>query len=228
MEKKFYLTKRSLRYLALFVLMSVLLAACSTVAITGRKQFNIIPNSSLLSMSFSQYDQFLKDNKISADQKNTAMIKRVGKKIQTAVEEYFKSKNMSKELDGFEWEFNLVESDQVNAWCMPGGKVVFYTGILPICKDETGVAVVMGHEVAHAIADHGGERMSQGLVAEFGGMALDKMLESKPAETRALAMTAFGIGAQHDFCRLTLAFHPHHLADFHVGRVGPRCLPGRP
>jgi predicted Zn-dependent protease len=190
------LSKKIPRLLSVLLITTLVLSACSTVAITGRKQFNIIPNSSLLSMSFSQYDQFLKENKISADHNNTATIKRIGKKIQGAVERYFVSKNMGSELSGYAWEFNLIESEQVNAWCMPGGKVVFYTGILPLCKDEAGIAVVMGHEVAHAIADHGGERMSQGIVADFGGMALDKLLEDKPDETRALAMTAFGIGAQ--------------------------------
>lgn len=184
------------RLLAVVLITTALISACSTVAVTDRKQFNIIPNSSLLSMSFSQYDQVLKENKLSNDKKQSAMIKRVGEKIQIAVEKYFADNKMSSELKGFDWEFNLIESDQANAWCMPGGKVAFYTGILPICKDETGVAVVMGHEVAHAVADHGGERMSQGLIAQFGGMALDKVLEDKPEETRTLAMAAFGIGAQ--------------------------------
>ncbi len=138
----------------------------------------------------------MKENKISADKKNTAMVKRVGKKIQRAVEIYFAQKNLSAELKGYKWEFNLVESKEVNAWCMPGGKVVFYTGILPITKDETGLAVVMGHEIAHAIAEHGNERMSQGLITQFGGMALAKALENKPGETQALWMGVFGLGAQ--------------------------------
>ena len=180
---------------SLFALL-LMLYACSTVPLTGRKQLNIIPAGQMMSMSYQQYDDFLKQNKMSTDQKNTEMVKRVGTKIQTAVENYFAQKNLSAELQGYEWEFNLVESDQVNAWCMPGGKVVFYTGILPVTKDETGLAVVMGHEVAHAIAEHGNERMSQGLITQFGGMALAKALEDKPAETQALWLTAFGLGAQ--------------------------------
>ncbi len=178
------------------LLLSFVAAACSTVAITGRKQFNFVPNSQLLSMSFTEYDKVLNENKLSTDKKSTAMIRRVGQNIQKAVEEYFASKNLSSQLNGFEWEFNLLESDQVNAWCMPGGKVAFYTGILPICQGESGVAVVMGHEVAHAIADHGAERMSQTYAAQLGGMALDKALENNSEEVRGIALTAFGLGSQ--------------------------------
>ena len=181
--------------IVVFLILAFIIS-CSTVPLTGRKQLNIIPAGQIMSMSYQQYDDFLKQNKVSTDKNNTAMIKRVGKKIQTAVETYFAQKNLSAELKGYEWEFNLVESTDVNAWCMPGGKVVFYTGILPITKDETGVAVVMGHEVAHAIAEHGNERMSQGLITQFGGLALAKALEDKPAETQALWMGAFGLGAQ--------------------------------
>lgn len=179
-----------------WLLLGLFVVACSTVAITGRKQLNIIPNSTLLSMSFQEYDQFLGSNSVVRNTKDSRMIQRVGGKIKSAVEQYFAQNNMSSELDGYDWEFNLVKSDDANAWCMPGGKVVFYTGILPICDGEDGVAVVMGHEVAHAIAEHGGERMSQGLLTQLGGMALDKALENEPSATRALWMTAFGVGAQ--------------------------------
>jgi predicted Zn-dependent protease len=186
------------KYFKLIVLSLIFLfvVSCSTVPLTGRKQLNIIPAGQMMSMSYQQYDDFLKENKVSADKKNTDMVKRAGKKIQGAVESYFAQKNLSAELRGYEWEFNLVDSKDVNAWCMPGGKVVVYSGILPITKDETGLAVVMGHEIAHAIAEHGNERMSQGLITQFGGMALAKALENKPAETQGLWMGAFGLGAQ--------------------------------
>jgi predicted Zn-dependent protease len=176
---------------------AMLFGACSTVPITGRKQLNIIPDSEMLAMSYQQYDQFLAENKKSTDAEKTAMIQRVGKRIQAAVEQYARDTNNTKQIDGYKWEFNLVESDEVNAWCMPGGKVVFYTGILPVCKDENGIAVVMGHEVAHAVAKHGSERMSQGLLAEMGGVALSEALKSEPQQTQELAMTAFGVGAQY-------------------------------
>ncbi len=123
------------------------------------------------------------------------MVKRVGVKIQKAVETYFAQKNLSKELAGYQWEFNVVESEEVNAWCMPGGKVVVYTGILPITKDETGLAVVMGHEIAHAIAEHGSERMSHGLMQQLGGVALSVALADEPELTQSLFMTAYGVGS---------------------------------
>jgi len=183
-------------FLIILLVASVFTNSCSTVPVTGRNQLSLIPSSQLMSLSFQQYDDFLKENKLSNDKKKAAMIKRVGTKIQKSVEEYMAMNNMSEHLNGYDWEFNLVESDQVNAWAMPGGKVVFYTGILPICKDETGVATVMGHEIAHAIAEHGGERMSQGLIVQLGGMGLQAALENEPQLTQQLAMTAFGIGSQ--------------------------------
>ncbi|MBL1213775.1 MAG: M48 family metallopeptidase [Ignavibacteriae bacterium] len=170
--------------------------SCSTVPVTGRSQLNVIPSSELMSMSFQQYDQFLKENKLSTNRKQSAMIKRVGDKISKAVEQYFAQNNMSDELKGYQWEFNLVENDQVNAWAMPGGKVVFYTGILPITKTEAGVAVVMGHEVAHAVAEHGGERMSHQVVQQFGGMALSKLLEEESDALQGILLTAYGVGSQ--------------------------------
>ncbi|MCB0730934.1 MAG: M48 family metallopeptidase, partial [Ignavibacteriae bacterium] len=163
-----------------FLVAAIFSNSCSTVPVTGRKQLSIIPASQLMSLSFQEYDQFMKENKLSKDAKQTAMIKNVGAKIQKSVEQYLAQKNLSDHLNGYSWEFNLVESDQVNAWCMPGGKVVFYTGIVPICKDEAGIATVMGHEIAHAIAEHGGERMSQGLIVQLGGMGLQAALESEP------------------------------------------------
>ncbi len=182
---------------SLLLVISFILLSCSTVPITGRKQLIIIPSTAMLSMSFQQYDEFLKNNKLSNDQKQTQIVKEVGRRIQRAVEGYFAEKNTSYLLRGYDWEFNLIESPEANAWCMPGGKVVVYTGILPITKDETGLAVVMGHEIAHAVAKHGDERMSQGLFAQMGGMTLSKALEDNPVKTQQLWMTAFGIGAQY-------------------------------
>ena len=173
------------------------LYSCSTVAISNRKQIKLIPNSTMFTTSFQQYDGFLKEHKLSTNKHQSQMVKNVGLKIQKAVEKYFADKGMSSSLKGYNWEFNLVDDPQINAWCMPGGKVVVYTGILAATKDETGLAVVMGHEIAHAIADHGNERMSQQLVLQMGGAALSTALESKPEETKALWMTTFGVGAQY-------------------------------
>lgn len=186
------------RRAVLLALAAVLLvAACATVPITGRQQLSIIPAGQLQSMSYGQYQEVIDTSQLSRDAEATAMIKRVGARIQDAVERYMAEQGMSDHLDGYQWEFNLIESDQVNAWCMPGGKVAFYSGILPVCQDETGVAVVMGHEIAHAIAGHGGERMSQGLLTQLGGVALNEALASKPEQTRQLAMGAFALGSQY-------------------------------
>ena len=203
--------------LILILAFSVFTNSCSTVPVTGRNQLSIIPASQLMSMSFQQYDDFLKENKVSNDLKQSATIKKVGLKIQKAVEQYLASKNLSSHLDGYSWEYNLVDNEQVNAWCMPGGKVVFYTGILPICKDEAGIATVMGHEIAHAIAEHGGERMSQGLIVQLGGMGLQAALQNEPALTQQLAMTAFGIGSQ---LGVTLPFSRLHESEAdHMGLI---------
>lgn len=172
------------------------LSACSMVPISGRRQINLIPSGEINSMSFNSYKEFLASHKLSGDAQKTTMVKRAGRNIQAAVEEYFAKNNMSHRLEGYDWEFNLVEDDTVNAWCMPGGKVVIYTGILPLTRDETGLAVVMGHEIAHAVANHGNERMSQGLMVEMGSAALSKALEEKPEETRNLFLTSFGLGTQ--------------------------------
>ena len=179
------------------VLSLVLLASCATVPVTGRKQLSLVSDAEMQAMSYQQYDEVITQSKLSNDPEQTAMVKRVGANIQAAVEEFFRQEGMSSHLEGYAWEFNLIESDEVNAWCMPGGKVAFYTGILPICQNEAGVAVVMGHEVAHAIAEHGSERMSQGLMMQLGGMALSEAIDSKPAETQAIYMSAFAIGAQY-------------------------------
>jgi predicted Zn-dependent protease len=190
------INNRRIRSVLLALMGVMMISACSTVPITGRKQLNLIPDSEMLTMSYSQYDQFLTENKKSTNVEQTAMIQRVGKRIQGAVEQYMRETNNSGQIEGYKWEFNLVESEEINAWCMPGGKVVFYTGIIPVCKDEAGIAVVMGHEVAHAVAKHGSERMSQGLIAQMGGAALSTALASEPEKTQQLAMTAFGVGAQ--------------------------------
>ncbi|RQW05435.1 MAG: M48 family peptidase [Calditrichaeota bacterium] len=185
------------RYSIILLLTTVFtILTCSTVPITGRKQLSLIPSGQLLSMSFQQYNQFLQENKLSDNQQQAEMVKRVGQNIQKAVEQFFAEQGMSEQLNNYQWEFHLIESEEVNAWCMPGGKVVVYEGILPVTQNETGLAVVMGHEIAHAIAQHGNERMSQGLLAQVGQVALDVALSEQPEQTRALWMTAYGVGAQ--------------------------------
>lgn len=189
-------TNFRLRFALFVTLMGLFAWSCSTVPITGRQQLSLVPDDQIIAMAAAQYDTVLMMSKLSTNKEQTAMIKRCGVRIQKAVESYFHSQNQMGQLAGYEWEFNLIESDEANAWCMPGGKVAFYTGLLPVCKDEAGVAVVMGHEIAHAIAKHGNERMSQGLLAQYGSVALDAAMANNSEGTRQLAMTAFGVGAQ--------------------------------
>lgn len=187
----------NIRNLFASLLVLAVVASCTTNTVTGRKQLSIIPASQLQSMSYTQYTSFLQENKVvTGNTEQSAMIKRVGTRIQKAVETYMAQQGASSKLEGFKWEFNLVDDPTVNAWCMPGGKVVFYTGILPVCKDEAGVAVVMGHEVAHAVANHGGERMSQGLVVQGVGTGLQIAMQEKPALTQQIFMQAFGASSQ--------------------------------
>ena len=176
---------------------AILSNACEKNAITGRRSLNLVPESEMMTMSFSQYDQFLTENKPLPDtDKNVQLVRNVGKKIQAAVEKYYIDKDLSSQLSGYQWTFNVVQSAEVNAWCMPGGKVVVYTGLLPITQDEPSLAVVMGHEIAHAVARHGNERMSQGLLVQYGGEALTTMLQTKPQATQDLFKQSFGLGSQ--------------------------------
>ena len=183
------------RFVALCGLL-LLQSSCSQVAITGRKQLNLVPDALMHSMSFQSYNEFLSQNKLSSDAGQTRMVKDVGRRIQTAVEQYCAQNNLSSRLKGYEWEFNLVEDSSVNAWAMPGGKVVVHTGLLPVAQTEGGLAVVMGHEIAHAIARHGAERMTQGLIVELGGMALSQALAKSPEQTKNLFMRSYGIGTE--------------------------------
>lgn len=176
---------------------ALIIYACATVPVTGRRQLAMVSNGEIIPLANDQYRQVLKENKLSTDQEQTAMVKNVGVRIQKAVEQYMSDKGLSAELNGFQWEFNLIDDPKtVNAWCMPGGKVAFYTGIMPICKDENGVAVVMGHEVAHAIANHGRERMSQGLLANLGLSSVSMAMGQNPTLTQQIFMQAVGVGTQ--------------------------------
>lgn len=176
--------------------LSILLVCCTTVPITQRQSLHMVPDSELMALSLQQYRQVLKESKLSTDQKKVAMVRRVGMKIARVSEEFLTEAGMGDTLSNYQWEFNLIEDDKmVNAWVMPGGKAAVYTGILKYTRDENGLAVVLGHEVAHAIAGHGNERMSQALLAQMGGTALSAALSSQPSETQAMAMAAFGAGA---------------------------------
>ncbi|QGY46676.1 M48 family metalloprotease [Maribellus comscasis] len=175
---------------------AVLLTACSTVPLTNRQQFIAIPSSEMLSLSNENYDTVLKESTLSKNTSYKNAVTRVGKRISTAVEEYLHQIGRGELINGYEWEFNVIQDETMNAWCMPGGKIAFYEGIMPICKDDAGIAVVMAHEVAHAVAKHSNERLTQQMALQMGGMALSQALEEKREETQNLVMTAFGVGTQ--------------------------------
>lgn len=175
---------RTLRAFAVIGVLS-LLSSCATVPVTGRKALILVPDSQIDTLAVDSYHQLLQQSKLSGDPAAVEMVRRVGKRIAA----------VSDQKD-FKWEYNLIDDPKtVNAFCMPGGKVAVYTGILPVTQNETGLAVVLGHEIAHAVAKHGAERLSEQLLANMGGIALDVALAQKPAETRQLALSAFGIGA---------------------------------
>jgi predicted Zn-dependent protease len=173
--------------------------SCSQVEITGRQQFNIVPDFLINSMALQSYNEFISQHKLSRNTEQIQMVKRVGNRIRNAVETYCVENYCTEKIEGYQWEFNLVEDPNVNAWCMPGGKVVVYTGIMPITKNEAGLAVVMGHEIAHAFAKHGSERMSQALLVDMGGVALSTAIDTKPAQTQELFKQSYGIGTQLGF-----------------------------
>ncbi len=160
------------------IAVSALAIGCTRNAITGRSQLSLVPESELQATALTQYRQFLSQNKVvsSSSSKDAEMVRRVGSRIANAITEYYRQKGAANTLSGYNWEFNLVDSKEVNAWCMPGGKVVVYTGLLPVTRDEASLAIVLGHEITHAVAGHGRERMSQALVAQglqtVGGVAL--------------------------------------------------------
>lgn len=180
---------------SIFIL-SALIFACSRNVITGRKQFKLLPEPEVQAMATTEYKNFLSKNKVitSNTNRDAEMVRRVGRRITKAVTDYYASKGRSADLDGYQWEYNLVDSKDVNAWCMPGGKIVVYTGLLPITQNEAALAVVMGHEVSHAIFNHGNERMSQGLIQQLGGVALSVAVANKPQETQNLFLGAYGVG----------------------------------
>lgn len=181
-----------------FIVASVAIA-CSTNALTGKSQLTLLPESQLQEMANQQYAQFLSTNKVVAKtaNKDAEMVQRVGRRITAAVEAYYREKGITDKLQGYNWEYNLVNDPNVNAWCMPGGKIVVYTGLLPISQNEAALAVVMGHEICHALLQHGNQRMSQEMGAQAVETGLAIALSNKPAETQNLFMTAFGVGAQY-------------------------------
>ena len=179
------------------ILCVLLLSACSTVLLTGRKQLLLVSDSEVLASSFQSYKQFIDSVPLSTNKSNTALVKNVGQKMASVVETYLKSNGMEADLANYAWEFNLVKNNTMNAFCMPGGKVVVFEGILPVTQNEVGLAVVLGHEIAHAIAKHSNERMSQQMLVQYGASLTDGLLANKPVATRNTINLLYGIGTQY-------------------------------
>jgi len=188
----------------------IFLVSCAVVPMTGRKQFVAIPSSQMIALSAESYSKVLSEAKLSSNSEYVNTVRKVGERLTVAVESYLKQNNLASVTDGYEWQYNVLVSEELNAWCMPGGQIAFYEGILPVCQDENGIAVVMGHEIAHAVAQHGNERLSQQLAIQMGGIALSEALKTQKQETMYLAMLAFGVGAK---VGLELPFSRTHEAE---------------
>lgn len=180
----------------IMILLVSMVYSCSTVPITGRKQVNLLPESEMIAMGFSSYSEFMNTAPLSSNTAMTSMVKEVGSNISGAVIKYFDDNGLSSRIEGYEWELNLFADDTPNAWAMPGGKIAVYEGILPYTRSQEGLAVVVGHEIAHIVARHGNERMSQQLLVQLGGIALNEALNEKPEETRNIFLTVYGVGTQ--------------------------------
>lgn len=173
----------------------IIIYSCTTVPITGRKRVNLVSDSQILPSSFEMYSGFLKENKVSKNIAKTNEIKQIGANISKSVDKFMRANGMQKEADEYRWEFNLIEDKAMNAWCLPGGKVVFYEGILPICANADGIAAVMGHEIAHAFAKHGQERMTAGYAQQLGGIAVAIGTSNEDPNKQAIWQTVYGLGS---------------------------------
>lgn len=176
---------------------SFILSGCGSVPITGRKQMLLVSDQEVLTLSLQEYSEFIKTAPKSTDKTNTAIVVKVGRNIANAVETYLKENGYADEISNYSWEFNLVQSTDVNAFCMPGGKIVVYEGILPYTQTEAGLAVVLGHEVAHAVAKHANERMSQQVASQYGSAALGVALSGSSSAVQTIASTVYGLGAEY-------------------------------
>lgn len=181
-------------YIGTAVILGVV-ASCATNPFSGKKTLALVPDSEILPSAFAQYSAFLKENKVINGTAEAKLVQSVGMKIKNAAERYLNAQGNKDYLKNYRWEYNLVDSKEVNAWCMPGGKIVVYSGILPVTKTEAGLATVMGHEVAHALANHGQQRMSAGLLQQLGAAGTQILVGEKSEQTQALAMQAYGAGS---------------------------------
>jgi len=170
-------------------------SGCATNPFTGQRNMAFISNAQLFPMAFAQHDEFISENIVVTGTPEAEMLTRVGLRLVDAAQKLLNEEGVYDYFDDYQWSFTLVQDDSINAWAMPGGKIVFYTGILPVTQNEAGIAVVMGHEIAHAILNHGQQRMSAGILQQLGGMGLSIATANQSPEAQALIMTAFGVGS---------------------------------
>lgn len=185
----------------LLSIVAMLLVSCgttSTVPITGRKQNLLVSDEQVLSLSNQQYQEYMKSAKISTNATQTAMVKRVGQNLANAVVSYLNANGLGAEVSQYKWEFNLVQDKQVNAFCMPGGKIVVYEGILPVTQDEASLAIVLGHEIAHAVAKHSAERLSNAYKQQYGMQIIGAVAQGAGVSSTItqLGTQVLGVGAQ--------------------------------
>jgi predicted Zn-dependent protease len=191
-----YFKKNKMKKVLIISVIGILVFSCATNPFTGKQTMALVPDSEIFPSAFQQYGQFLAENKVLSGTKDAQRVENVGTKIKVAAERWLTANGQPTYLANYKWEYKLVESKEVNAWCMPGGKIVVYSGILPIMKDDAGMAAVMGHEVSHALANHGQQRMSAGMLQQLGGVAVGVAVGNKSPETQALIMQAYGVGSQ--------------------------------
>jgi predicted Zn-dependent protease len=195
----------------------LLLADCGSVPLTGRKQVMLVSDQEVLTSSLTQYNSFIKEATLSTDKTQTDKVVRVGRNIATATEAYLRNNGLEAEIKNFAWEFNYVKSDEVNAFCMPGGKIVVYEGIMPFATTDAELAAVVGHEVAHAVAKHANERMSQQMLAQYGGLIVEQAVGGSSASVQTIANTVYGLGAQYG---VMLPYsRKHELEADHMGLI---------
>jgi predicted Zn-dependent protease len=182
----------------LLAVVLLLFSGCTANPLTGKKTMAFVPNASLFPSSFAQYNEFLSENTVVSGTADSAMVERVGDKLAEAAQKWLAAEGNDDYLNDYQWEYKLVQDDTVNAWCMPGGKIVVYTGILPVTQTETGLAVVLGHEISHALLNHGQQRMSGNVLKQLGaiGLAIGMEIAGLPSETQTLARLAYGIGSE--------------------------------
>ncbi|MDD2476182.1 MAG: M48 family metallopeptidase [Dysgonamonadaceae bacterium] len=188
-------TLKTVKFTLFISILTIMLQACGSVPIIGRRQLLLVPDQEVLALSFQQYQDFIRSAPVEKNTANAQMVERVGKRIATAVETFYRNNGYESELKNFSWEFNLVKSKDVNAFCMPGGKIVVYEGLLPITRDEAGLAIVVGHEIAHAVAKHANERISQQMALQYGGQIAGGLLGNNQA-AQEIGGLVFGLGGQ--------------------------------